>query len=199
MIEKLAVLADKTPRPYVSAAHSSGAQKSRDILHSFLPFSPRLGAVLRQHPKSSRSRLVYALLNNDVYTLSRLCAMTWADVRRWENVGARCLNDLEQTLAAFGLALTDGQSPAKRLLNATWFRAQIAELVADCDENITEDQELAAKERDDVRRGRYLASVEINSHWKRQLERVLAGKNSAEDLADTLIADTLKALEKVQP
>jgi hypothetical protein len=86
------------------------------------------------------------------------------------------------------------QTLAQRVANAAWLRGQIVELVADCDENIAEDQELAAKERDDVRRGRYLASVEINNHWKRQLERVLAGKNSAEDLADTL-----KALEEVHP
>jgi hypothetical protein len=83
---------------------------------------------------------------------------------------------------------TKNQTPAQRITNPVWLRQQIAQLVADCKENITEDQALADKERDDVRRARYAASVDCHRHWKRQLERVLTGKTSTEDLADTLIA-----------
>ncbi len=84
--------------------------------------------------------------------------------------------------------MTKNQTTAQRVTNPVWLRQQITQLVTDCDENIAEDQELADKERDDVRRGRYLASVGCHRHWKRQLERILAGKTSTEALAGTLIA-----------
>ena len=80
------------------------------------------------------------------------------------------------------------QTPAQRVTNPVWLRQQITKLVADCEENITEDQELAAKERDESRRARYEASVDCHRHWRRQLERILTGKTSTEDLADTMIA-----------
>ena len=79
------------------------------------------------------------------------------------------------------------QTPAQRVANPVWLREQIAKLVADCEENITEDQARADKERDDDRRARYAASVDCHRHWKRQLERILIGKTVIEDLADTLI------------
>lgn len=78
------------------------------------------------------------------------------------------------------------QTPSQRIANPVWLRGQIAELIDDCDENIAEDQALADKERDDARRARYEASVDCHRHWRRQLERILAGKTSTESLADTL-------------
>lgn len=83
---------------------------------------------------------------------------------------------------------TKNQTPAQRVTNPVWLRQQIAELVVDCEETIAEDQALVAKERDDVRRARYAASVDCHRHWKKQLERILAGKTDVEALADTLIA-----------
>jgi hypothetical protein len=80
------------------------------------------------------------------------------------------------------------QTPAQRITNPVWLRAQISELIEDCDENIAEDEELAAKERDDTRRARYEAAIDCNRHWKKQLTRILAGKDGDEDLADTLRA-----------
>ena len=106
---------------------------------------------------------------------------------------------LENALALLGLSLADrplphtsmntkNQTPAQRITNPVWLRQQITKLVAACEENLTEDQALANKERDDVRRARYLASVDCYQHCKQQLERILTGKTALEDLADTLIA-----------
>ena len=87
-----------------------------------------------------------------------------------------------------GSMTTKNQTPAQRITNPVWIRQQITKLVAACEENITEDQELANKAPDDVRRARYLASVDCYQHCKQQLERILTGKTALEDLADTLIA-----------
>lgn len=57
------------------------------------------------------------------------------------------------------------QTKAQRLANPVWLRQQIAELVADSDDS---------------------ASVRIHQHWKKQLERILAGKTSADAHGDTL-------------
>ena len=89
---------------------------------------------------------------------------------------------------------TKNQTPAQRITNPVWLRQQITKLVADCEESITEDQALADKARDDVRRSRYAASVDCHRHWKRQLERILTGKTSVDSdmqvlysLADRLV------------
>jgi hypothetical protein len=63
---------------------------------------------------------------------------------------------------------------------------QVAELVADCDEHITADADLASKEHDATLRARYEASADCHRHWKKQLARILTGKTAAEDLATTL-------------
>lgn len=73
------------------------------------------------------------------------------------------------------------QTTAQRLSNPVWLREQIAALVADCESNIRDDMELADQASGDVSE-RYRASVQSHRHWKRQLERVLSGKTTAEDL-----------------
>jgi hypothetical protein len=70
--------------------------------------------------------------------------------------------------------------------NPVWLRQQVAELVADCDEHITADADLASKEHDATLRARYEASADCHRHWKKQLARILTGKTAAEDLATTL-------------
>ena len=159
-----------------------------------LNMSPRLDAVIEQLPKYQRTRVAYGLYNEGVRTLTALCATKRARLQRLKNLGKRSIANLEGILAMLGLSLADRprmttktQTPAQRITNPVWLRQQIATLVTECDENITEDQALAAKERDDARRARYEASVDCHRHWKRQLERILVGKTSIEDLADTLI------------
>jgi len=77
------------------------------------------------------------------------------------------------------------QTKAQRLANPVWLRRQIAELVADCDDSIKEDLAMAKQTSGDVSTS-YNASVQIHRHWKKQLERILAGKTSADELAETL-------------
>ena len=69
--------------------------------------SPRLDAVLAQLPKLIRVRLANAIHYAGVFTLAALCATKRVTMRRWKNVGKKCLDDLEQTLATCGLALAD--------------------------------------------------------------------------------------------
>ena len=156
--------------------------------------SPRLDAVIAQLPKYQRTRMAGALYSDGVRTLADLCATKRSRLQIYKNVGKRSIATLEDALALLGLALADRslmttktQTPAQRVTNPVWLRQQITKLVADCDENIAEDHERAAKERDDARRARYEASVDCHRHWKRKLERILTGKTSIEDLADTLI------------
>ena len=78
------------------------------------------------------------------------------------------------------------QTPAQRVTNPVWLRDQIGKFVQDCDANVTEDQQLADKERDDRRRAIYLERVESHQHWKHQLERVLRGKTLVEESAVAL-------------
>lgn len=77
------------------------------------------------------------------------------------------------------------QTPAQRVANPVWLRDQIGKIIDECDNNIAEDQRLADNSRD-TSRDRYLAQVESNRHWKRQLERILRGKTANEDLRDFL-------------
>jgi hypothetical protein len=77
------------------------------------------------------------------------------------------------------------QTPAQRVANPVWLRSQIARLVADCDNNIAEDQRLADNSRD-ISRARYLARVDSYRHWKQQLQCILRGKTANEDLRDFL-------------
>lgn len=72
------------------------------------------------------------------------------------------------------------QTPAQRVTNPVWLRAQIRSLIKSCEENIAEDRALADKERDDVKRKRYLERIASDQHWKRELERILHGKTFAE-------------------
>jgi hypothetical protein len=160
--------------------------------------SPRLDAVLDRLPKYQRARVTYGLYGAGIRTLADLCATKRSRLQRLKNVGKRSITNLEAALVTLGLFLaepmkltmkstTKTQTSAQRVTNPVWLRVQIAQLIADCDENIAEDQELADKERDDERRARYEASVDCHRHWKRQLERVLAGKTAIEVIADTLI------------
>jgi len=133
-------------------------------------------------------------------TLADLCATKRSQLQRLKNVGKQSITNLENALTLLGLSLADrpradcasmdtkNQTPAQRITNPVWLRQQITKLVAACEENLTEDQGLADKERDDIKRARYLASVDCYHHCKQQLERILTGKTALEDLADTLIA-----------
>jgi hypothetical protein len=78
------------------------------------------------------------------------------------------------------------QTAAQRIANPVWLRDQIRALVRDCNENIKEDQKLAAQARDDDRRKIYLERAASCQHWKRDLERILHGKTYEEDLLDFL-------------
>jgi hypothetical protein len=73
------------------------------------------------------------------------------------------------------------QTPAQRLANPVWLRAQIKDLIHNCDMHIKEDLKLAAQTYDDVS-AQYRASVVSHRHWKRQLERVLRGETLTEKL-----------------
>jgi hypothetical protein len=141
--------------------------------------------------------MAYGLYSEGVRTLADLCATKRSRLQRLKNIGKRSITNLEDTLALLGLSLADrahllmttkNQTPAQRITNPVWLRQQITTLVAKCAESIAEYQALAYKERDDVRRARYLTSVDCHRHWKREFERILAGKTSIEALADTLIA-----------
>ena len=78
------------------------------------------------------------------------------------------------------------QSSAQRVANPVWIRSQIQKLIESCANHIKDDQALAEKERDTVRRARYEASVDCARHYKRQLERILVGKTFPEDLAELM-------------
>lgn len=78
------------------------------------------------------------------------------------------------------------QTPAQRVANAEWLRVQIRQLIQECTSNIREDQKLADKAIDSHLRDRAHARVESDSHWKRQLERILSGKTSQEALHERL-------------
>lgn len=69
--------------------------------------SPRLDAVLALLPKLTRVRLSNAIHYAGVFTLTALCANKRVTMKRWKNVGKKCLDDLEQTLATFGHALAE--------------------------------------------------------------------------------------------
>lgn len=77
------------------------------------------------------------------------------------------------------------QTPAQRVANPVWLRAQIRKLIKECDFHIEEDQALADKARDDAG-DRYLERVESHRHWKKHLARILRGKTASEDLRDFL-------------
>ena len=76
-------------------------------------FSPRLDAVLTFLPKypGVRVRVANALCNADIFSLTALCAQKRAELKRWKNFGKKSIVDLEHTLAQFGLALADAQTP----------------------------------------------------------------------------------------
>lgn len=86
------------------------------------------------------------------------------------------------------------QTDAQRVANPVWLRDQLQRLIASCDEHIKDDQDLADNERDSVRRARYEASIDCSRHYKRQLERILAGKTAAENLAALIDGSENKAL-----
>ena len=81
------------------------------------------------------------------------------------------------------------QTCAQRIANSVWLRGQIQQLIERCNVRIKDDQYLADKERDNIRRARHEAGVDCAQHYKRQLERILAGKTTAEDLADLIAGD----------
>ena len=62
------------------------------------------------------------------------------------------------------------QTPAQRVTNPVWLRAQIQALIQGCDDNVDSDR-----------------------HWKSQLERVLRGKTYVEDLRDACKTIALKS------
>lgn len=78
------------------------------------------------------------------------------------------------------------QTPAQRVTNPVWLREQISNLIEGCEENSTEDQELADKAHDSTKRDMYLERVASHQHWKRQLERILTGKAFTEELRDAV-------------
>lgn len=82
------------------------------------------------------------------------------------------------------------QTDAQRVANPVWLRDQLQRLITSCDEHIKDD--LADNERDSVRRARYEASIDCSRHYRRQLERILAGKTAAEDLAKLIDASANK-------
>lgn len=75
------------------------------------------------------------------------------------------------------------QTPAQRVTNPVWLRAQIERIVGACDARIEEAEALADKAYGD-HRNMYLARVESHQHWKQQLERVLRGKTLVEEIAE---------------
>ena len=156
--------------------------------------SPRLDAVIELLPKYQRARVSYSLYAAGIRTLAELCTTKRARLQRLKNIGDRSITSLEHTLTSLGLSLAEHpvkyttkiQTPAQRVTSPVWLRAQIAQLIANCDENIAEDHERAAKECNDTMRARYEASVDCHLHWKKQLVRILTGKTTTEDLADAL-------------
>ena len=81
------------------------------------------------------------------------------------------------------------QTPAQRVANPVWLRAQIQALVQACDDNIKEDEDLAHQARTDPTRDEYLARAEAQRHWRRQLRRILRGKTFAEVVDEALQDD----------
>ncbi len=162
--------------------------------------SPRLDAILSQLPKYSRAHVSNMLCNANVFTLADLCAKKRGDLLSYKNFGKKSLRDLEQTLATFGASLADlppirrvetlTQTPAQRIANPVWLRGQIQELIRSCADNIKDDLKLADQTYGDVS-AQYHASVKSHRHWKRQLERILQGKTSAEVLRSVLAAEGL--------
>jgi hypothetical protein len=64
-------------------------------------------------PKSPgcRIRVANGLYNAGIFTLTSLCERKRSEFKRWKNFGNKSLSDLESTLAMFGLALADAQTP----------------------------------------------------------------------------------------
>lgn len=77
------------------------------------PKSPRLDAVLSYLPKypGVRVRVENALCNAGIFSVTSLCALKRAELKRWKNFGKKSIADLESTLALFGLALTGVLAP----------------------------------------------------------------------------------------
>lgn len=74
------------------------------------------------------------------------------------------------------------QSHAQRVTNPVWLRKQLEQLVKECDSAIEQEQSFVELARTAEESAQFSARVSSHRHWKRQLERVLRGKTSAEDL-----------------
>lgn len=158
--------------------------------------SLRLGAVIALLPVGTQTRTANALRKAKIHTLAALCRKKRSDLHRSKAVGRKIVDDLQIALGRYGLTLagkTSTQEKPKaapnRISNPVWLRAQLRELLADCDDNLIEDQERAEKTRDDITRARYEASADLYRHFRKQLSRILVGKTAIESIADTIRGD----------
>jgi hypothetical protein len=70
------------------------------------------------------------------------------------------------------------QTPAQRVTNPVWLREQIGKLIQDCDASIKADADLAElSHADATKRAKHLTRVEIHCDRKRQLMRILEGRD----------------------
>lgn len=155
--------------------------------------SLRLAAVIALLPTGTQTRTANALQRAKIHTLAALCRKKRSDLHRSKSVGRKIVDDLQTALARYGLTLagkaSSQESPKaapNRLTNPVWLREQLRELLADCDDNILEDQDRAEKMRDDVMRARYEASIDCFRHFRKQFSRILVGKTAFEAIADTI-------------
>jgi hypothetical protein len=142
--------------------------------------SPRLAMVLSQLPSTNRSRVTRALHSNGVFTLNDLCDKRRTDLRRWNNLGKKCINDLEMVLASFNLTLME--TPDQRVTSSRWYRTQLQDLIDECSVNAAVDRDLSVQEDTQV----YAARLKTTLHFKRHLERILRGQTAYEALYETL-------------
>lgn len=145
--------------------------------------SPRLAMVLAQLPSTNRSRVTRALHSNGVFTLEDLCGKRRPDLRRWNNLGKKCITDLETALAGFNLTLAE--TPDQRVTNSRWYRTQLQQLIDECDIHIASDHDLAVNACGET--GEFAARTECHLRFKRQLERVLRGQTTYEALYEAKI------------
>lgn len=140
--------------------------------------SPRLAMVLSQLPSTNRSRITRALHSNGVFTLTDLCDKRRTDLRRWNNLGKKCIADLETVLASFNLTLAE--TPDQRVTNSRWYRTQLQDLIDECGIYVAVDHDLDVKHRGDTQV--FAARLAMTQHFKRHLERILRGQTTYEAL-----------------
>ena len=88
----------------LSALSDEPAERATSPTAGWPDFSPRLLAVLKRLPRNE-VRIGYALMNANIVTLEKLQSTSAVALRRINQLGPRCVADIEAALATYGLQL----------------------------------------------------------------------------------------------